>query len=270
VTAIEHASEPPCTLAFANHKGGCGKTTSVANTSAALAALGFRVLGIDADPQANLSEAFGVGEGVEGPRLEDSLAEELVLAPWSVPLTGVSAARGGHLGLVPCSAALEAVITGASGRPDFAHALAHGVAALEEPWDFVLIDTPPGLGALSSMAMLAADWVAVPARPADFDVAGALKLSRLVEDELALQNPRLRLLGVLVTQVDRRWTLAEETRARLAAAGVRRLRTEIPFSVRVGAAPRQGVPTVLAEPDSKVSVAYHHLAEDLSRLSEGA
>jgi cellulose biosynthesis protein BcsQ len=133
-------------------------------------------------------------------------------------------------------------------------------------YDFILLDTPPGLGPLSSMAMLAADWVIVPARPADFDVAGAIKLATLIGGALATLNERLRLVGVLICQVDRRWTLSIDTREALAAAGVHRLRVEISFMVRTGAAPRQGAPTVLLEPDCRLSVAYHELARDLETV----
>jgi chromosome partitioning protein len=258
---------PSTTIVFANHKGGCGKTTSVANTGAALAARGHRVLLIDADPQANLSEAFGVDHEVQGPRLEDTLYRDEALAPWSVDLGHPANTAGGKLDLVPCTAALEAAVSQHVGDPAYARAIDD---RLDDPthdaYDFVLLDTPPGLGPLSSMAMLAADWVIVPARPADFDVAGAIKLATLIGGALTTLNERLRLLGVLICQVDRRWTLSTDTREALAAADVHRLRVEIPFMVRTGAAPRHGAPTVLLEPDCRLSVAYHDLARDLETV----
>lgn len=252
-------------IVFANHKGGCSKTTSVANVGAALAQLGRSVLLIDADPQANLSEAFGIDDAQTGVRLEDLLDDSLLAArPWQAGELpgGRAGALPGGLALVPCSERLEEVV---SGRRD-----AVGVLGLRElvegmatGFDFVLVDTPPGLGPLSSMAMLAARWVIVPARPADFDVGGAVKVADLVEGELRALHPALRVLGVLVCQVDRRWTLRFETRAALKEAGVARLRAEVPFMVRVGAAPRSGVPTVVSEPRSPVGLAYRQVARDL-------
>ncbi|MDQ3740431.1 MAG: hypothetical protein M3389_05745, partial [Actinomycetota bacterium] len=91
----------------------------------------------------------------------------------------------------------------------------------------------------------------------------ALQLASLVNDGLVRHNPRLRVLGVLVTQVDRRWTLAGDTRRRLQDAGIHRLRVEIPFRVRVGAAPRDGAPTAATQPDGAVGAAYDRLAADL-------
>lgn len=257
------------TFTFANHKGGCGKTTSVANTSAALAARGLRVLAIDADPQANLSEAFGVSPDQEGPRLEHALADSTEPLPaWTVELTGPAAAHDGTLHLVPCSGALEQVVTDHITESRFVDRITEKVDEAAHEYDVVVLDTPPGLAPLASMAMLAADWVIVPARPADFDVGGAIKLAHLIRDELAAISPRLRLLGVLLTQVDRRWTLTADTRHALADAEIERLRTEIPFMVRTGAAPRQGAPLVLLEPDSRLAVAYHDVARDLAGLLE--
>jgi cellulose biosynthesis protein BcsQ len=80
--------------------------------------------------------------------------------------------------------------------------------------------------------------VIAPACPADFDIGGAVKLAELIEGQLRAVRPGLRLLGVLICQVDRRWTLAHDTRAALEEAGIGKLVTEIPFRVRVGAAPR--------------------------------
>lgn len=167
---------------------------------------------------------------------------------------------------MPCTALLEAAVTDHAAEPGFADRLARRIDELDGDWDVIVLDTPPGLGPLSSMAMLAGRWVVVPARPADFDVGGAVKLADLIAGELSAVNPELQLLGVLVTQVDRRWTLTADTREALAAADVQRLRSEIPFMVRTGAAPRQGAPTVLLEPDCRLAIAYRELAADLATL----
>lgn len=257
-------------IAFANHKGGVGKTTGTANLGAALAQMGARVLLIDADPQSNLGEAFGVDDAAElGLRLEDVLAE----AHWDRPPpvwttrhddeTGEIQPLAAGVHILPCTAqladtvALLSMTQGAEGR-------LRDLAALYDPlYDWILIDTPPGLGALSSMAMLAARWVIVPARPADFDIGGAVKVADLLEHEIAEFNPNVRLLGVLVSQADRRWNLGHDTRGALKRADVPRFDIEIPFAVRVGSAPRHAAPTVVLEPDSRVGRAYTRLARHL-------
>ncbi|MDQ3740120.1 MAG: ParA family protein, partial [Actinomycetota bacterium] len=142
--ASDPATKRATTLVFANHKGGCGKTTSTANLAVALAARGRRVLVIDADPQANLSEAFGVIAELAGPRLEDALAPPPARdVIWDAP-AGVD--------LIPCSAQLEAVASEHADDPSFATRLRELVDALSPSYDAIVIDTPPGLGPLSSMA----------------------------------------------------------------------------------------------------------------------
>lgn len=246
-------------VAFANHKGGCAKTTTVGNLGWALAELGRRVLLVDADPQANLSELLGTAEQ-ELVRLEDVLPH-----PGSArdAVHGVEGREG--LSVLPCSERLADVVAEQQGAAGAEWALREVLESAGDGFDVVLVDTPPALGALSSMALLAAEWVVVPARPADFDVGGAIRLADLIRDELAQFNTALRLLGVLVCQTDARWTLGAETRAALEQADIKRLTVEIPFAVSVGRAPRRGRPTVAIDPDGRVGSAYRALASDLDR-----
>ena len=255
-------------IAFANHKGGVGKTTGTANLGAALAQMGERVLLIDADPQSNLGEAFGVDDPSEpGLRLEDVLE----VAEWDTPppvwttrhADGVRVPLAGGVHLLPCTAELAHTVTTLVLQDGTELRLRNVVALYATRYDWILIDTPPGLGPLSSLAMLAARWIIVPARPADFDIGGAVKIADLLEQEIAAFNPDVELLGVLVSQADRRWSLGHDTRSTLKHADITRLPTEIPFAVRVGAAPRHAAPTVVLEPDSRVGRAYRRLARDL-------
>jgi chromosome partitioning protein len=254
-------SHSPLVFSFANHKGGCAKTTSAANLAAALAERHHRVLAIDADPQGNLGETFGLAARGRGPRLEDRL---IVEDP--TPGPAIAAGRPGGVDLLPCSDRLEEAVTAHARHPAFAFRLAQLVGAVAQLYDVVIIDTPPGLGPLSSMAMLASDRVIVPARPADFDVMGAMKIAHLIRTTLQPANPRLALLGVLLTQVDRRWRLTTDARDALDRAQVRRLRVEVPARVQVGAAPRFGAPTFVLSPDGMVADAYRRLASDLDAL----
>ena len=115
------------------------------------------------------------------------------------------------------------------------------------------------------MAMLAADGLLIPSRPADLDVRGAGKLYDLVESTV----PDLRILGVLIAASDQRWRVARDAHEQMDAEQMRVLPIEIPRAVRVAAAPRYHAPTVVLEPDSMVSHAYRrvaaHLLEELGR-----
>jgi chromosome partitioning protein len=260
-------------IALANHKGGCAKTTSAANLGAALAAapLNQRVLLIDADPQANLSTMFGCDPELAGPRLQDALdhqiADTLPSTPWRThPGTdGHPQPLAGGVHVLPCSDELEVIVADhlAARTPNYQHRLRELVSSYDDHYDYILIDTPPGRQALSTMALLAAHWVITPIRPADFDVDGAIGLVELLEHEIAAYNPTVRILGVLVTQTDRRWKIDADARAALTEAGIGILARQIPFAVRVGQAPRHRAPTIVLEPDGRVGSAYRDVATDI-------
>ena len=244
-------------IAFVNHKGGVTKTTSVANTGAALAQAGERVLVVDADPQANLTEAFAAVD-VLGTRLEDVLAD--VAAPTGIEVLRDVGGVDGALDLLPCSDALADVAADLPRHTGYELRLRAAVDSLRDDYDFILVDTPPGLGILSGMALLAADAVIIPVRPADFDVGGAAKVYDLIEETVREVHPEITILGVLVAQAQHRWILRRETQQAIERYGMEALPVEIPFSVRVGSAPRYGQPTVVLEPGGRVAQAYRALA----------
>lgn len=264
-------------IAFANHKGGCTKTTSASNIGAALALapLRRRVLIIDTDPQANLSEVFGCDNAnARGMRVEDALDHDALTdapAAWTHREdveTGqlLELAAGVHV--LPCTEALANVVFARMNEPDFAQRLDELCRLYDEHYDFILIDTPPGIQPLSTMALLAAHWVIVPFRPSDSEVGGAIKLVRLIEDELQPVNPRLKLLGTLMTDTDDRLLIDKDARAVLEDAGVRLLPRSVPHAVRVRMAPRYMAPIVVTEPDSRVGRAYRNVANDLASTLE--
>jgi chromosome partitioning protein len=253
-------------IVLANHKGGVTKTTSTANLGACLAETGRRVLLIDADPQANLSEVFGWGEEVPGERLEDLLvrpeaAGRLLAPPALHPDVGAGVWWREQLRIIPCTDQLADVAADlpASVGEGWEERLQVVLEPMRDRFDLVLIDTPPGLGTLSGMAMLAADGLLIPARPADLDVRGAGKLYDLVETEL----PDLRILGVLLAAGESRWRVSREARDSMREEQMRVLPIQVPRAVRVASAPRYRAPTVVLEPDSMVSHAYRQLAEHL-------
>ena len=139
------------------------------------------------------------------------------------------------------------------------------LAPLRPRFDLILLDTPPGLGNLSGMAVLPADALLIPALAADFDVRGAGKLYDLVEREV----PDLRILGVLLAASERRWRITRDAADRMEADDMRVLPVRIPRAVRVASAPRHRAPTAVLEPESMVSHAYRQVArlliEELER-----
>lgn len=151
-----------------NHKGGVGKTTTTLNLSHALAGLGHRTLMLDMDPQGHLTISSGFVSNRE-PGLDALLRDPQPLAPLCRPLRD-------ELTLLPAGPRL-AEYEQQSGSRQLAYRLKEGLATLDRPYDFILIDCPPSSGLLAVNALLASTEVLVPVTG---DYLALLGLSRLI------------------------------------------------------------------------------------------
>lgn len=243
-------------VTFANQKGGVGKTTSVHNVAAAMAALGQRVCAIDADPQANLSRSAG--------RESDDLVllEDLLLAKGDVDTEGALLDLDGWT-LIPTSAGLASIIAEYQAHPEYEAGFGRVIGPVEERFDVVLIDTPPGINQWSSMALMAADGVVVPAQPHDLDVAAAADTWDFVEQQIRPLNPAVEVLGVLITRTHRNRRLLRETRDAFSEQEMPAFDSWIPAQESVAASARFAEPTVSREPGSRAARAYREFAVEL-------
>lgn len=188
----------PSIIAISNQKGGVGKTTTTANLGAAFYQLGHRVLLIDMDPQANLTSCYSIGNHAEA-----TVADALLDRKVSLPIICIAENAKGRLDLVPSSLALataEAALMNKLGRE---LRLRDQLATVVQSYDFVLIDTPPSLGLLTINALVAANKVVIPTEARLFSLQGLQMLQESIEEILFL-NPRLEVLGVLLSKMDRR------------------------------------------------------------------
>jgi chromosome partitioning protein len=185
-------------VAVANQKGGVGKTTTTANLGASLAMRGQRVLLVDMDPQGNLTSAFGQDKQVQQ-TIADALLDRRVPLP-VIPIENGSHAR---LDLVPAAiplAAAEAQLMNKLGRE---LRLRDQLGVLDPDYTWILIDTPPSLGLLTINALVAAQFVVVPTEARFFSLQGLQMLEESIQEILYL-NPRLKILGILLSKLDRR------------------------------------------------------------------
>ena len=194
-------------IAVANQKGGVGKTTTTANLGAALKTRGQRVLLIDLDPQGNLTSAFGLEKEV-AQTVADSLLDR------RIPLPVVAVPNGAlplpedegplpTLSVVPASLGLASTETQLMNKLGRELRLRDQLLSLGSNYDFVLIDTPPALGVLTINALVAASKVIIPTEARFFSLQGLQMLEESIEEILFL-NPRLEVLGILLSKVDRR------------------------------------------------------------------
>ncbi len=185
-------------IAVANQKGGVGKTATTANLGAALARLGRRVLVVDMDPQGNLTASFGV-DSHDKPSVADTLLDPKA----QLPVVNIQNGLGGSLDLVPANESLAATESSLSNKLGREVRLREALAPYAERFEFVLIDTPPSLGLLTANALVAASRVIVPTEARVFSLQGLQGLEQTIADAQYL-NPRLKILGILLSKLDRR------------------------------------------------------------------
>lgn len=243
--------------AFANQKGGVGKTTTAVNISAFLAWQGRRVLLLDLDAQGNATASLGIDRFalpasmydvfMGGATLREILAptamERLIVAP-SVPL------------LAGAEVELAAV-------PDREFLLRRALQDVRAEFDHILIDCPPSLGILTVNALSAADFVIVPVQCEYLALEGLAQLMNTIALVRENLNPKLELFGLVMTMFD--------PRARLGAQVIQEVRahfpdqmfeTYIPRNVRVAEAPSYGEPLVKFDIHSRGAEAYEKLTNE--------
>ena len=250
---------PGIVYAFANQKGGVGKTTTTVNLAACLAEAGERVLLVDLDPQANATSGLGErANGVSTYDLLDGAPLERVARP----------TRFENLDLVPSRPELAGAAVELSQREDGERFLADGLGEVRDRYDAVLLDCPPSLGPLTINALAAADRVIVPVQTEYYALEGLAQLVNSVNLVKAQLNPRLVIGGVLLTMVDGRTRLSEQV-----ADEVRRhfgelvFETEVPRSVRLAEAPSHGLPVIVYDRRSRGADAYWKVAMELVQRS---
>ncbi|MEZ4888568.1 MAG: ParA family protein [Chitinophagales bacterium] len=186
-------------ITFSNHKGGVGKTTSTVNVGVALSEMGQKVLLIDLDPQANLTQSFGIT------KVNFNIYESLI-GRYELRWTSITE----NLDVVPSTLDLSGAETELVSEPGREFILKELIEAIRDQYDFVLIDTPPSLGLLTVNALTAADAVYIPLQAEYLALQGLTKLTSVIRKIQKRLNRNLQLGGVFLTQYDSRKILNRE------------------------------------------------------------
>lgn len=219
------------TIAVANQKGGCAKTTTVVNLAACLAELGRKVLVIDLDSQANATHWLGVDSDSNGAMKLLTTKEPLDQLISPTNLDGVH--------LIASSRELAHFEKAVAGEIAVESRLKRRLAGLDaKKWDFVLIDTPPTLGLITLNALSAAQELIVPVTTHVLSLSGVAQLVATLDEVKEVLNPSLNILGFVACRVDSRTRHSKEILELLTNQfGDKVLKSMIRESIRLAEAP---------------------------------
>ena len=243
-------------ISVANQKGGCGKTTTVANLGSVLAE-GYKVLLIDIDPQGNLTTHFGIDKS----SLKSTIYDVMLIGRLEDAII-----TKGHLDIVPSTIDLAGAEVELNGKIGREYILDNELKGISKKYDFVLIDTPPSLGIFTLNSLVASDYVLIPVQAEFFALEGLTQLMRVIKLVNSRLSRNVKLLGMLLTMYNSRTRSSKEVLNDLKKHYPKDLlNTIIPRNVTITDSTMAGKPAVNYRKNAPASKSYFELTNEIKR-----
>jgi chromosome partitioning protein len=244
-------------IAMSNEKGGVAKTTSTLSLGAALAELNYRVLLLDLDPQSNLSLAVGLEAE------EANVTSASILIENADIRSAIHKSEINNLDIVPSSLRIESAEQFLPMRTHYLNTLREALESAPLPYDYILLDCPPALGAITLNALSAADLLIIPTQAEYFSAYALRNMMGTIRRIRQEVNPGLAY-RILVTLLDRRNRTHRNIFEQLQSTfGQGVFTTVIEIDTKLRESPIAGLPITQYKPNSRGSQQYRVLAQEL-------
>lgn len=245
-------------IAFANQKGGVGKTTSAVNLAAALGKLGKKALLVDMDPQGNATSGVGIS------KKEIKVSTYELLIGTANAEDAIIPTKFKNLSMIPSNIALVGAEVDLLEIEKREQCAKNALAAIKDRFDYILIDCPPALSMLTINAFVAADGLVIPMQCEYFALEGLSQLTGTVKKVRQLYNPSLQMTGILLTMYNGRLNLTAGVVREIKKYYADKLfKQPISRGVKLSEAPSYGEPICYHDPYGKGSLEYTAVAKEL-------
>lgn len=251
-------------IAVTNQKGGVGKTTTAAALIAALSEKGYRILGVDLDPQGNLG--FSLGIDIDNVHslyevfkkqipVEQAIYSMIYgdILPGNILLSGVE---------LECN------------KPGREYLLKNELTGLVDQYDYVIIDTPPALNLLTVNAFVASDKLLIPMVPEILSLLGVTQIKETIETVRQYYNPKLEVIGILLNKFNGRLNLSRDvldmSQEIALQLGTKVFETKVRQGVLVAESPAHGESVVTYAPYCKPAMDFVALVDEILRDEKAA